>query len=194
MPQRSTPGHARHTHAIMKWSNDGDLGQMPGKARLRDATAYEAKLLDDVNLRLLEELSRDGRVGLAELGRRVGMSAPAVAERVQRLERAGVITGYRAEVDPGAVGFPISAVVRIRPAPGQLQRIPEIARETPEVAECYRITGEDCYLLRLHLRAIDDLEETLDRFTPYGLTTTSIIHSAPVPRRGPPLSARETLT
>jgi Lrp/AsnC family transcriptional regulator, leucine-responsive regulatory protein len=160
---------------------------MPGKARLRDATTYEAKLLDDVNLRLLEELSADGRVGMAELGRRVGMSAPAVAERVQRLERAGVITGYRAEVDPAAVGFPVSAVVRIRPAPGQLQRIPEVARETPEVAECYRITGEDCYLLRLHLRAIDELEETLDRFTPYGLTTTSIIHSAPVPRRGPPL-------
>jgi Lrp/AsnC family transcriptional regulator, leucine-responsive regulatory protein len=160
---------------------------MPGKARLRDATTYEAKLLDDVNLRLLEELSADGRVGMAELGRRVGMSAPAVAERVQRLERAGVITGYRAEVDPAAVGFPVSAVVRIRPAPGQLQRIPEVARETPEVAECYRITGEDCYLLRLHLRAIDELEATLDRFTPYGLTTTSIIHSAPVPRRGPPL-------
>jgi Lrp/AsnC family leucine-responsive transcriptional regulator len=169
------------------WSIDGDSLQMPGKPRLRDATAYEAKLLDAVNLRLLDELSRDGRVGIAELGRRAGLSAPAVAERVQRLERAGVITGYHAEIDPGAVGFPVSAVVRIRPSPGQLQRIPEIARETPEVAECYRITGEDCYLLRLHLRAIDALEEVLDRFTPYGLTTTSIIHSAPVPRRGPPL-------
>jgi Lrp/AsnC family transcriptional regulator, leucine-responsive regulatory protein len=160
---------------------------MPGKPRTRDANAYEAKLLDPVNLRLLEELSLDGRVGMAELGRRVGMSPPAVAERVQRLERAGVITSYRAEIDPGAVGFPVSAVVRIRPSPGQLQRIPEIARETPEVAECHRITGEDCYLLRLHLPAIDDLEDILDRFTPYGLTTTSIIHSSPVPRRGPPL-------
>jgi Lrp/AsnC family transcriptional regulator, leucine-responsive regulatory protein len=160
---------------------------MPGNPRTRDASAYEAKLLDAVNLRLLEELSLDGRVGMAELGRRVGMSAPAVAERVQRLERAGVIKSYHAEIDPGAVGFPVSAVVRIRPSPGQLQRIPEIARETPEVAECHRITGEDCYLLRLHLRAIDDLEETLDRFTPYGLTTTSIIHSSPVPHRGPPL-------
>jgi Lrp/AsnC family leucine-responsive transcriptional regulator len=161
--------------------------QMPGKARLRSATAYEAKLLDAVNLQLLDELAREGRVGIAELGRRVGLSAPAVSERVQRLERAGVITGYHAEIDPGAVGFPVSAVVRIRPSPGQLQRIPEIARETPEVAECYRITGEDCYLLRLHLRAIDALEDVLDRFTPYGLTTTSIIHSAAVPRRPPPL-------
>jgi Lrp/AsnC family leucine-responsive transcriptional regulator len=126
---------------------------------------------------------------MAELGRRIGMSAPAVAERVQRLERAGVIAGYRAEIDPARLGFPVAAIVRIRPAPGQLKRIPEVARETPEVVECYRITGEDCFLIKLYLRAIDELEEVLDRFTPYGLTTTSIIHSAPVPRRGPPLAA-----
>ena len=160
---------------------------MARRARTRDALAYEANLLDAVNLRLLEELRADGRLTVAELGRRVSMSGPAVAERVQRLERAGVITGYHAEVDPRAVGFPIAAIVRIRPAPGQLTRIPDVARKTPEVAECYRITGEDCYLLRLHLRSIDELEELLDRFTPYGQTTTSIVHSAPVTRRGPPL-------
>jgi Lrp/AsnC family leucine-responsive transcriptional regulator len=161
---------------------------MAGIARTRDAAAFEAKLLDDVNLRLLEELQADGRVGLAELGRRVGMSAPAVAERVQRLERAGVITGYRAEIDSASIGFPVSAVVRIRPSPGQLQRVREIAAETCEVGECYRITGEDCYLMRLHLRSIDELEDVLDRFTPHGQTTTSIVHSTPVPRRGPPLA------
>jgi Lrp/AsnC family transcriptional regulator, leucine-responsive regulatory protein len=160
---------------------------MQRKARLRDANAYEAKLLDPVNLRVLDELVADGRLALAELGRRVGLSAPAVAERVQRLERAGVIAGYHAELDPRALGYPVSAVVRIRPAPGQLQRIPEVARETPEVAECHRITGDDCYLIRLYLRSIDELEDVLDRFTPYGLTTTSIVHSTPVPRRGPPL-------
>ena len=160
---------------------------MPRKARTRNAAAYESNLLDDVNLRILAELQVEGRVGMAELGRRVGLSAPAVSERVQRLERAGVITGYSAEFEAAALGYPISAVVRIRPSPGQLQRIPEIARETPEVAECHRITGEDCYLVRLHLRSIDELEEILDRFTPHGLTTTSIIHSTPVPRRGPPL-------
>jgi Lrp/AsnC family transcriptional regulator, leucine-responsive regulatory protein len=124
---------------------------------------------------------------MAELGRRIGLSAPAVAERVQRLERAGVIRGYQAELDPAALGYPVAAVVRIRPAPGQLQRIPEIARDTPEVGECHRITGDDCYLLRLHLHSIDDLEEILDRFTPFGMTTTSIVHSTPVARRGPPL-------
>jgi len=172
---------------MMEWSNDGDFVQMAGKARTRDAAAFEAKLLDEVNLRILKELQENGRLGMAELGRRVSLSPPAVAERIQRLERAGIIAAYRAEIDPRALGYPVSAIVRIRPAPGQLQRIPEVARETPEVGECYRITGEDCYLMRLHLRALDDLEDVLDRFTPYGQTTTSIIHSAPVPRRGPPL-------
>jgi Lrp/AsnC family transcriptional regulator, leucine-responsive regulatory protein len=172
---------------MMEWRIDGDSTVMAGKVRTRDAVAFEAKLLDEVNLRILQELQENGRLGLAELARRVSMSPPAVAERVQRLERAGVIAGYRAEIDARALGYPVAAIVRIRPAPGQLQRIPEVARETPEVGECYRITGDDCYLMRLHLRAIDDLEDVLDRFTPYGQTTTSIIHSAPVPRRGPPL-------
>jgi Lrp/AsnC family leucine-responsive transcriptional regulator len=149
--------------------------------------ASEQQLLDETNRRIIEELQAEARLTMAELGRRVSLSAPAVAERVQRLERAGVITGYRAEIDPGAVGFPVAAIVRIRPFPGQLQRIPDVARESEEVAECYRVTGEDCYLMRLHLRSLDDLEEILDRFTPLGQTTTSIIHSAPVPRRGPPL-------
>ena len=170
----------------------GKVNFMARKARLRSLKTFESNPLDDVNMRLLQELQADGRMGMAELGRRIGMSAPAVAERVQRLERAGVIAGYHAEIDPAGVGFPVAAIVRIRPAPGQLARIPEIARETPEVVECYRITGEDCFLMKLYLRAIDELEEVLDRFTPYGLTTTSIIHSAPVPRRLPPLRSPPT--
>jgi Lrp/AsnC family leucine-responsive transcriptional regulator len=172
---------------MLEWPIDGDGGPLPRKARTRNANAYEANLLDGINLRVLEELQVDGRLAFAELGRRVGLSAPAVAERVQRLERAGVIRGYRADVDPAAVGFPVSAVVRIRPSPGQLVRVREIAAETPEVSECHRITGDDCYLLRLHLRSIDELEDILDRFTPHGQTTTSIVHSTPVPLRGPPL-------
>jgi Lrp/AsnC family leucine-responsive transcriptional regulator len=171
----------------MEWQIKGVRTKLPKRAKLRDANTYEANLLDAINLRLLKELQGDGRLGMAELGRRIGMSAPAVAERVQRLERAGVIVGYRAELDPRALGFPVAAVVRVRPAPGRLQRIPEVAREVPEVSECSRITGEDCFLMKLHLRSIDDLEDVLDRFTPYGLTTTSIVHSAPVPPRGPPL-------
>jgi Lrp/AsnC family transcriptional regulator, leucine-responsive regulatory protein len=145
--------------------------------------AYEPNLLDDINRRLLDELQRDGRVAFAELGRRVGLSAPAVAERVGRLEREGVITGYRAEVDPRAIGYMLAAVVRVRPFARQIHKIPEIAAATPEIVECERITGEDCFLLRLHVRDMDDLEPVLDRFTPFGQTTTSIVHSAPVARR-----------
>jgi Lrp/AsnC family transcriptional regulator, leucine-responsive regulatory protein len=155
--------------------------------RAENRVAYEPNLLDEINRRLLDELQRDGRIAFAELGRRVGLSAPAVAERVGRLEREGVITGYRAEVDPRAIGYQLAAVVRVRPFARQIHKIPEIAAQTPEIVECERITGEDCYLLRLHVRAMDDLEPVLDRFTPFGQTTTSIVHSAPVPRRALPL-------
>jgi Lrp/AsnC family transcriptional regulator, leucine-responsive regulatory protein len=151
------------------------------------AVASENQLLDEINRRLLQELQSDARVTMAELGRRINLSAPAVAERVQRLERAGVITGYRAEVDPKAIGFPIAAVVRIRPTTRQLQKIPELARELPEVVDCYRITGEDCFFVKLHLRSMDDLEEILDRFIVLGQTTTSIVHSTPVAARPLPL-------
>jgi Lrp/AsnC family transcriptional regulator, leucine-responsive regulatory protein len=148
--------------------------------------AYES-LLDPTNRRLLSELEADARISVAEMGRRVGLSAPAVGERLGRLERAGVITGYHAAVDPRTLGFELAAIVRIRPNSRELHRIPEIAADTREVVECYRITGEDCFFVKLHLRSIDDLEPLLDRFTPYGQTTTSIIHSAPVPRRPLPL-------
>jgi Lrp/AsnC family transcriptional regulator, leucine-responsive regulatory protein len=157
--------------------------------RIATQMAYENGLLDDINRRLLEELQRDGRVAFAELGRRVGLSAPAVAERVGRLEREGVITGYHADVDPRAIGYTLAAVVRIRPFARQIHKIPEIAAQTPEIVECERITGEDCFLLRLHVREMEDLEPVLDRFTPYGQTTTSIVHSAPVGRRALPLGS-----
>jgi Lrp/AsnC family transcriptional regulator, leucine-responsive regulatory protein len=140
--------------------------------------------LDDTNLRLLAELQADARLSLAELGRRVGLSAPAVAERLQRLEQEEVILGYHARLDPRRLGFQLSAVVRVRPAPRQLAKIAELAQQTPEVVDCRRITGEDCFILSAHVRDVDHLEEVIDRFTPYGLTTTSIVQSAPVAGRG----------
>ena len=144
-------------------------------------------LADPVNRRVLAELTGNPRITMSELGRRVGMSPPAVTERVQRLERCGVIAGYRLELDPVALGFPVSAYVRIRPGPGQLRRIAELAAEIPEVTECYRITGEDCFLMRVHARAVDQFESVLDRFLLYGQTTSSIVQSAPVPPRPLPL-------
>ncbi len=144
-------------------------------------------LLDAINLRLLDELQHDPRVSMSELGRRVGMSAPAVAERVRRLEEAGVIRGYRLDVNPAALGLPLTAYVRVRPDPGQLPKVAELAQSLPEVVECHRVTGEDCFILKVHLPAIDQLDRVLDRFLAYGMTTTSLVQSSPVPLRPLPL-------
>jgi Lrp/AsnC family transcriptional regulator, leucine-responsive regulatory protein len=146
--------------------------------------------LDATDRKIIGELTTDGRVSLAELGRRVSLSSPAVAERVQRLERSGVITGYRAEIDPRMLGYQLTAIVRIKPAPGQLPRIPELAAAIPEIGECHRITGEDCFYLKVFLRSIDELGALLDRFLAYGETTTSLINASPIPRRDPPLDER----
>jgi Lrp/AsnC family transcriptional regulator, leucine-responsive regulatory protein len=142
------------------------------------------RLLDGVNLRLLAELQTDARLSLAELGRRVGLSSPAVAERLQRLEQEEVILGYHARLNPRALGFSLTAVIRIRPAPRQLHQVGELAQRTPEVVDCRRITGEDCYIMTAHVRSVEHLEEVIDRFAAYGQTTTSIVQSAPVTARG----------
>jgi Lrp/AsnC family leucine-responsive transcriptional regulator len=159
------------------------------KNGLSSADGSNLPRIDDIDRKILGELTRDGRVSIAELGRRVNLSSPAVAERVQRLERAGVITGYRAELDPRTLGYQLTAIVRIKPAPGQLPRIPELALEIAQVGECHRITGEDCFYLKVHLRSIDELSTLLDRFLAYGETTTSIVNASPIPRRDPPLDS-----
>ena len=148
-------------------------------SRLSDAQ------LDATNRRLIEALQQDARLSLAELGRRVGLTAPAVGERLTRLEEAGVIRGYHADVDPRALGFELSVVLRVRPAARMIAKVAELALETPEVTECHRVTGEDCFVMRLHVRDVMHLEELIDRFVLYGQTTTSIVQSSPVPGRGP---------
>ena len=145
-------------------------------------------VLDDVNRRLLAELQDDPRQTMSALARKVGMSAPAVTERVQRLEQSGVITGYRVDIDPAALGLPVAAYARIRPVPGQLPRVAALAASLPEVSECHRITGEDCFLIKVHAPAIEALEQILDRFVVHGQTVTSIVVSSPVPPRPLPLS------
>jgi Lrp/AsnC family leucine-responsive transcriptional regulator len=139
---------------------------------------------DNVNRRILTELQANGRIAVAELARRLHLSPPTVAERLARLESAGVIRGYHADVDPVAVGYALSSVIRVRPAPRQLHKVAELVRGMPEVVECHRITGEDCYLIKAHVRDVGHLEELIDQLAPYGQTTTSIVQSSPVPPRG----------
>jgi Lrp/AsnC family leucine-responsive transcriptional regulator len=161
----------------------------PSDQRDTTSLAYEpaSPLLDAVNRRLLLALRDDPRLPIAALARCVGMSPPAVAERVRRLEEAGVIRGYRLDVDPVALGLPLTAYVRVRPNAGQLGRVAALAQEIPEVVECHRITGEDCFILKVHLPAVDQLDRVLDRFLRFGTTTTSLVQSSPVPLRPPPL-------
>jgi Lrp/AsnC family leucine-responsive transcriptional regulator len=142
--------------------------------------------LDAIDHKIISELATDGRVSFAELGRRTNLSSPAVTERVKRLEQAGVIRGYRAEIDPRALGYQLTAIVRVKPAVRQLTKIAELANEIPQVEECLRITGEDCFYIKLHLGSIEELPSVLDQFLLYGETTTSIVNATPVPRRDPP--------
>jgi Lrp/AsnC family leucine-responsive transcriptional regulator len=162
---------------------------MPQELRPDQRLTYEpsASVADAVNLRILRELSHDPRLTMAELGRRVGLSSPAAAERVRRLEESGVIQGYRLALNPAALGLPIAAYVRVRPNPGQLPRIAEMAQRIPEVVECHRVTGEDCFILKVYLPNLEQLDRVLDSLLVYGTTTTSLIQSSPVAVRSLPL-------
>jgi Lrp/AsnC family transcriptional regulator, leucine-responsive regulatory protein len=162
---------------------------MPKESRNTQALTYSPshELLDEVNLRLLVHLREDPRMSMSALSRRVGMSSPAVTERVRRMEEAGVIVGYRLDIDPKALGLPVAAYIRVRPSPGQLPKIAALAEQIAEVVECHRVTGEDCFIIKMHLPAMDQLDRILDRFLLYGMTTTSIIQSSPVPPRSLPL-------
>lgn len=123
----------------------------------------------------------------SELARRIGMSAPAVRERVTKLEETGVIRGYRLDIDPAAIGLPVAAWVRVAPGPGQLPRIAELAEGIGAVSECHRVSGEDCFLLKVHVAAIADLESVLDRLLLHGRTTSAFVVSTPVAPRNPRL-------
>lgn len=142
---------------------------------------------DEKNLALLRLLERDPRAPIARLARRIGMSNPAVKERILRLEETGILEGYRVELNPKELGYHVCAFVRVRPLPGRLNKIGELAQTTPEVTECHRVTGEDCFILKIYLKEISDLDRILDKFLAHGQTTTSIVQSSPVPPRSVPL-------
>lgn len=148
--------------------------------------------IDATDAKLLHALAADARTSLAELARLVGMSSPSVSERVKRMEEAGVIEGYGARINPKALGLPLAAWLRVRPLPGQLQKVADILRALPEIVECDRITGEDCFIARAFVRSVEDLEQLIDKIIPHATTNTSIIQSSPVKRRLPPITARNS--
>ena len=139
--------------------------------------------LDEIDRNVLKELQQDARVSYAELGRRVGLTTPAVIERVRKLEDAGVIVGYRAEIDPAKVGLPITAFVRMSITGVDYSHIIEVAEQSNEVLECHRGTGGDSFIMKVAVSSVEHLQQIIDKLTPYGITTTAIVLSSPVKRR-----------
>jgi Lrp/AsnC family transcriptional regulator, leucine-responsive regulatory protein len=147
--------------------------------------AFEADgaRIDELDWRILEELQADGRVSYTELGRRVSLTAPAIAERVRRLEESGVIRGFHADVDAARVGFPITAFVRWTSSGPDCSHLGEVAKEIPEIVECNRVTGDESYVLKILARSVGHLETLIDGLMPYGSTVTSVVLSSPVVHR-----------
>jgi Lrp/AsnC family leucine-responsive transcriptional regulator len=141
--------------------------------------------VDALDAAILEALSDDGRMAMKDLARRVGLSSPSVAERVRRLEDVGIIEGYGARLNAQAIGLPLAAFIRIRPMPGELRRVGALLAAWPEVIECDRVTGDDCFVARVALASVADLEALIDDLLPFATTNTSIIQSSPVKRRAP---------
>jgi Lrp/AsnC family transcriptional regulator, leucine-responsive regulatory protein len=139
--------------------------------------------VDPTDWRILEALQRDGRASFADLARAVAMSPSAVAERVRRLEETGVITGYRAVVDPERVGLQVMAMVRLRYPTGNYRPFHALLDSTPEIIEAHHVTGEDCFVLKVLTRSMRHLEEVTGRISGLGAVTTSVVYSSPLTGR-----------
>ncbi|MDK4713201.1 Lrp/AsnC family transcriptional regulator [Rhizobium sp. CNPSo 4039] len=144
--------------------------------------------LDEIDQRMLEALARNARISLKELAEAASLSSPSAAERLRRLEERGIISAFTVDIAPEAIGYPLQAIVRIRPLPGQLHVVERIIQETPEFIECDKVTGDDCFIGRLVVRSMSELDGILDRITERAETNTSMIKATPVKRRLPPLS------
>lgn len=148
-------------------------------------------MLDPVDRSIVEALQEDARMSLKDLGARVGLSSPGVSERLKRLQERNVIRAFTVEVNPQALGYTLQAIVRIRPLPGRLQAVAKLIAGIPQLCECDKVTGEDCFIARLHLRSIEQLDEILGRIADQAETNTSIVKTQVVPRRPPPLALQQ---
>jgi Lrp/AsnC family leucine-responsive transcriptional regulator len=141
------------------------------------------KIMDPTGWRILAELQENGRISFSELGRRVALTAPAVADRVRRMEEAGIIAGYRAQPAHERIGLPITAFIRWTATGNDCAYLGEVAKNIPEIIECHRVTGEESYVVKAVVRSVAHLEELIDRLMPYGETKTSVVLSSPVTHR-----------
>ena len=141
------------------------------------------RLLDKAGRDILQALQENARVSWSALGRRVGLSAPAVAERVRRMEDAGLVTGYRADVDLEKLGFPVSAIIRVSASEEKCPPLKALVKTLPEVLACHHVTGSDAYVLTVAATSVKHLESVIERLGRYGTPTTSVILSSPVTAR-----------
>jgi Lrp/AsnC family transcriptional regulator, leucine-responsive regulatory protein len=139
--------------------------------------------MDALDRKILRELQEDARISFAELGRRIGLTTPAVIERVRKLEDAKIIKGYRAEIDTAKIGLPITAFIRMSIVGVEFKQIVKIAEDSSEVLECHRGTGGDSFIFKVAVSNVEHLQNVIDKLTPFGITTTSIVLSSPVQRR-----------
>ena len=155
---------------------------MIGQTRLTPL-AVPTKMIDEIDWKILTELQENARTSFAELGRRIGLTTPAVIERIRKLEDAQIITGYRAEIDTGRIGLPITAFIRMSISGVDYSKIITVAENSSEVLECHRGTGGDSFILKVAVADVEHLQNLIDRLVPFGITTTSIVLSSPVKRR-----------
>ncbi|WP_438750679.1 Lrp/AsnC family transcriptional regulator [Pararhizobium sp. O133] len=147
-------------------------------------------MLDDLDRRLIDILSVNARISLKELAQEAGLSSPSTADRLRRLEDRGVITGFTVGINPAALGYALQAVVRVRPMPGMLHIVEKLIQDTPEFVECDKVTGDDCFIAKLLVRDMEQLDTILDKVAERAQTNTSIVKSTPVKRRLPPLTGK----
>ncbi|MBY8845083.1 MULTISPECIES: Lrp/AsnC family transcriptional regulator [unclassified Streptomyces] len=164
----------------------GDTAAVPKEPRQTRAAANETSVaFDGVDRDILRLLQTDGRIRLSELGRRVSLSPAAVAERVRRLEAAGVVEGYGAQVVPARLGYGIQAFIRVNPHGGYTLKHPRTLEllDRPEIVEVHHVVGEDCWILKVAVTGTVHLEEILEQTSALGRTTTSVVLSSPVRRK-----------
>ncbi|EPE99968.1 Lrp/AsnC family transcriptional regulator [Rhizobium grahamii] len=147
-------------------------------------------MVDAVDQKILQALAENARISLKELAQAAGLSSPSAAERLRRLEERGIIAAFTIDIDAAALGYPLQAIVRVRPLPGQLHVVQRIIQDTPQFVECDKVTGDDCFIARLVVSSMAELDAILDKVAEKAETSTSMVKASPVKRRLPPL-ARE---
>lgn len=157
---------------------EGKIMKMPSPA---------SDTLDSIDRALIRALAQNARQPVSALAQLVGLSAPSVTDRLRRLEGSGLLAGYTIDLDLKALGYRLSAIVRVKPLPGQLHWVQRLLEDQPAVIECDKVTGDDCFIVRIVLRDIEELDAILESFSERAETNSAIIKASPVPRRLPPL-------